>query len=43
MATTRRHKQKWSKQKATKTARSPSFLCGVINEWNGLSSEFVDA
>ena len=42
-AATRGHKQKLFKQRATKTVRCQSFSRRVINDWNGLSSEVVDA
>ena len=40
---TRGHKQKLFKQKATKTVRSQSFSHRVTNDWNGLSSEVINA
>ena len=39
----RGHKQKFFKERAKKTVRSQSFSRRVINEWNGLSLEIVDA
>ena len=42
-AATRGYKQKLFKQRATKTVRSQSFSRRVINDWNGLSSEVVNA
>ena len=43
ISATRGHKQKLFKQRATKTVRSQSFSHRIINDWNGLSSEVVNA